>query len=62
MADANTAKQTPKELRNELARVKRENVRLQLKLKRAEGLLELQKKLAEMMERPSEDDVTEKTP
>lgn len=62
MTDPNSTKQTSKELRNENARLKRENVRLQLKLKRAEGLLELQKKLAEMMDRPNEDDATEKTP
>ena len=35
-------------LRNENARLKRETERLKLKLKKAEGLLELQKKVAEI--------------
>jgi hypothetical protein len=39
-----------KRLRNENARLQRENVRLQLKLKRAEGLIALQKKIAQMLE------------
>ena len=39
-----------KKLRDENARLQRENVRLQLKLKRAEGLIALQKKIAQMME------------
>ena len=37
-------------LRNENARLERENVSLRLKLKRAEGLIALQKKIAQMME------------
>ena len=39
-----------KKLRNENARLQRENIRLQLKLKRAEGLIALQKKIAQMLE------------
>ena len=35
-------------LRNENARLKRETERLKLKLRKAEGLLELQKKVAEI--------------
>ena len=38
-----------KQLHNELAKAKRENTRLTLKLKRAEGVIELQKKAAEML-------------
>ena len=41
---------TESQLRHELARTKRENARLQLKLEHAEKLLALQKKLADMME------------
>jgi transposase len=37
------------DLRNENARLKRENARLQLKLKKAEALLELQKKASEIL-------------
>ena len=37
-------------LRNENARLERENVSLRLKLKRAEGLIALQEKIAQMME------------
>ena len=44
-----------KELCNENARLKRENRRLQLKLKRAEGLIELQKKVAQMLEQPEDE-------
>ena len=39
-----------KAIRNENARLKRENQRLQLKLKRAEALLDLQKKVSEMLQ------------
>jgi transposase len=39
-----------KRLRNENAHLERENVSLRLKLKRAEGLIALQKKIAQMME------------
>lgn len=39
-----------KALGNENARLKRENQRLQLKLKRAEALLDLQKKVSEMLQ------------
>jgi len=42
--------ESTKRLRNENARLQRENVRLQLKLKRAEGLIALQKKIAQMLE------------
>ena len=38
-----------KKLHNELARAQRENKRLNLKLKKAEGLIELQKKTSEML-------------
>ncbi len=38
------------QLKHELARVQRENTRLQLKLEHSEKLLALQKKLADMME------------
>jgi transposase-like protein len=41
---------TESQLRHELARTRRENARLQLKLEHAEKLLALQKKLADMME------------
>jgi transposase-like protein len=41
---------TESQLRHELARSRRENTRLQLKLEHAEKLLALQKKLADMME------------
>lgn len=39
-----------KDLRNENARLKRENDRLKLKLAKAEGLIELQKKVSEMLD------------
>jgi len=39
-----------KALRNENARLKRENQRLQLKLKKAETLLDLQKKVSEVLQ------------
>lgn len=41
---------TESQIKHELARVQRENARLQLKLEHAEKLLGLQKKLADMME------------
>ena len=41
---------TAKALRNENTRLKRENQSLQLKLKRAAGLIDLQKKVSEMLE------------
>ena len=41
---------TDSQMKHELARVQRENTRLQLKLEHAEKLLSLQKKLADMME------------
>ena len=44
-----------KKLRDENARLQRENIRLQLKLKRAEGLIALQKKIAQMMEEAPDD-------
>ena len=37
-------------LRNRLRKAERENQRLQLKLKRAEGLIDLQKKASELLE------------
>ena len=39
-----------KQMHNEMAKLKRENARLQMKLQRAEGLIELQKKASEMLE------------
>jgi len=41
---------TESQLRHEIARLRRENTRLQLKLEHADKLLALQKKLADMME------------
>ena len=41
---------TESQLRHEIARLGRENTRLQLKLEHADKLLALQKKLADMME------------
>jgi cell shape-determining protein MreC len=38
------------QLRNELARLKRENERLKLKLRQKDTLLELQKKMAELFQ------------
>jgi len=38
-----------KQLHNEIARLKRENERLTLKLQKAEGIIELQKKTSEML-------------
>jgi len=45
-----------KSLRNENARLKRENQRLQLKLKKAQALLELQKKASEILSMPDLDE------
>jgi len=39
-----------KQMHNELAKLKRENARLNLKLQKAEGIIELQKKASEMLE------------
>ncbi len=44
---------------NELAKVKRENKRLKLKLERTEGLIALQKKALELLESLSQDDESE---
>jgi len=38
-----------KAIHNENARLKRENERLKMKLAKAEGIIELQKKISEMM-------------
>ena len=38
-----------KQLHNEVAKLQRENKHLKLKLQRAEGLIELQKKTSEML-------------
>jgi transposase-like protein len=38
-----------KHMHNELAKLKRENVRLKLKLERAEGIIELQKKASDLL-------------
>ena len=38
-----------KQMHNELAKLKRENARLELKLKKAEGIIELQKKTSEIL-------------
>ena len=46
-------------LKHELARVQRENTRLQLKLEHADKLLALQKKLADMMEATEPADTSE---
>ena len=46
----NNSKSSPnKQLHNELAKLQRENHRLKLKLQKAEGLIELQKKTSEML-------------
>ena len=50
---------TDSQMKHELARVQRENVRLQLKLEHAEKLLSLQKKLADMMEAIEPNDANE---
>jgi len=50
MSDTKPHSKINKALHNENAKLKRENDRLKLKLKRAEGLIELQKKISEMME------------
>ena len=50
---------TESQLKHELARIQRENTRLQLKLEHAEKLLALQKKLADMMEATEPADTSE---
>lgn len=50
---------TDSQIKHELVRVQRENVRLQLKLEHAEKLLSLQKKLADMMEAIEPNDANE---
>ena len=42
--------QSQRELRNQLKRLERENRRLTLKLKRTEGLVDLQKKALKLLE------------
>ena len=41
---------TNKETHNELAKLQRENARLKMKLQKAEGLIELQKKTSELLD------------
>jgi transposase-like protein len=48
---------TESQLRHELARVQRENARLQLKLEHAEKLAALQKKFTEMLEAQERDEI-----
>jgi len=48
--------QSPKELRNQLKRLERENRRLTLRLKRTEGLVDLQKKALKLLEELGQDD------
>jgi transposase-like protein len=48
---------TESQLRHELARVQRENVRLQLKLEHAEKLAALQKKFTELLEAQERDEI-----
>ena len=38
-----------KQMHNELAKLKRENARLKLKLQKAEGIIDLQKKASELL-------------
>lgn len=47
--NSESSKQAVKDLRNENARLKRENARLHLKLKKADALLDLQKKASEIL-------------
>ncbi len=47
--DKNGKSSPNKQLHNEVARLQRENKRLELKLKKAEGIIELQKKTSEML-------------
>ena len=49
------------QLRNELARTKRENERLKLKLKKANNMLELQKKMAEIYQNEIADNCENET-
>lgn len=51
-----TPEQDKKEMRNELARLKRENNRLKLRLERTEGLIELQKKAFQLLDLPLPDE------
>jgi len=51
-----TPEQDKKAMRNELARLKRENNRLKLKLERTEGLIELQKKAFQLLDLPLPDE------
>ena len=39
-----------KQMHNELAKLNRENARLKLKLQKAEGIIDLQKKASELLE------------
>jgi len=51
MADKGfTPEQDKKQMRNELARLQRENNRLKMRLERTEGLLDLQKKAFQLLE------------
>jgi predicted nuclease with TOPRIM domain len=45
-----------KKLRNEMKRLERENQRLKLKLKKTQGLVDLQKKAFELLEDMSQED------
>ena len=55
------APQDEKALRRELAKLERENQQLRLKLKRTEGLVELQKKAFELLEGMNQDDESSET-
>lgn len=48
-----------KSIHNENAKLKRENERLKLKLKKAEGLIDLQKKIADIMNLSQNDEKSE---
>lgn len=54
-----TPEQDKKELRNELARLKRENNRLKMRLERTEGLIDLQKKAFQLLDLPLPDEKSE---
>ena len=47
-----------KQMHNEMAKLKRENARLKLKLQKAEGIIDLQKKASEMLELMSRNENT----
>lgn len=49
-----------KQMHNELAKLKRENARLNLKLQKAEGIIELQKKASELLKLMSQRENTER--